>query len=119
MVKTANAAHVEPKKLIALYVLKILETETDILSCLTQTKIAEIISGGYTPCDRKTVGRSIACLQKAGYKIVHINNYGYYLDGKNFTVSESESVIKALESSGEISDGLILRVKNALNKPHR
>ena len=70
---------VNTKKYLIILVLRILETNTDKNTPLTQTEIAKMISAKF-PCDRKTVGRNIAYLQEFGYPIKKINGKGYYLD---------------------------------------
>lgn len=85
------------KKFLIVYVLKILENETDIAHPITQTKIAQIISDKY-PCDRKTVGRNIKFLIEAKYPIIKTSK-GFYMDKKAFTVDETEFIINAIRKS--------------------
>ena len=54
------------KKPLILYVLKILETETDERHPMTQTELTSVIASAM-PCDRKTVGRNINALIGMGY----------------------------------------------------
>ena len=90
------------KKQNILLVLKILETESDKDHPLTQSTIADIISGVY-PCDRKTVGRNIGFLINMGYPIVKTPK-GFYLDQKLFTVEERELVLSAINSYPDADD---------------
>ena len=57
------------KKYLILYVLKILEANTDFKHTMTQKQIAEWLSD-VMPCDRKTVGRNIKALTEIGYPII-------------------------------------------------
>ena len=57
------------KKPLILYVLKILEANTDKEHPMKQTQIAEWLND-VMPCDRKTVGRNIEALIEMGYPIV-------------------------------------------------
>ena len=52
-----------------MYVLKILESNTDRNHPMTQTEIAKWLND-VMPCDRKTVGRNIEALIEMGYPIV-------------------------------------------------
>ena len=75
------------KKPLILYVLKILETETDERHPMTQTELTSVIASAM-PCDRKTVGRNINALIGMGYPIVK-TRAGCYLKGKKFDNSPS------------------------------
>ena len=74
------------KKYLILYVLKILEANTDFKHTMTQKQIAEWLSD-VMPCDRKTVGRNIKALTEIGYPIIKTGS-GYYLGGKKFGTEE-------------------------------
>ena len=74
------------KKQLILWVLNVLNNESDENHPMTQTEIARIISAVY-PCDRKTVSRNIQCLIKMGYPIVKTSK-GFYIDCKIFSVDE-------------------------------
>lgn len=90
----------QTKKFLILFILKVLETESDPRNPMSQTVLAEYISQKY-PCDRKTVGRNIKCLKEAGIPIVKTSK-GYYLDKKRFTVDEIKFVKDAvLQSNGK------------------
>ena len=75
------------KKPLILYVLKILEANTDKEHPMKQTQIAEWLND-VMPCDRKTVGRNIEALIEMGYPIVKTQK-GCYLGGKKFGTEES------------------------------
>ena len=74
------------KKYLIILVLKILETNTDREHPITQVRLAEQIADVY-PCDRKTVGRNIAFLQKVGYPIVKTTK-GFYMAGSNLQLKK-------------------------------
>lgn len=74
---------------LVLWVLNILNSESDECRPITQTKIADVISEVY-PCDRKTVCRNIKFLQEMGYPIKKTNR-GFYFD-KQFSVEDVDFV---------------------------
>ena len=63
----------QSKKQLILWVLNLLNNESDERHPITQTKMAEIISLRY-PCDRKTVCRNLKFLQEMGYPIKKTKN---------------------------------------------
>lgn len=81
-----------PKKQLILWVLNLLNNESDEAHPITQTKLADLISALY-PCDRKTVGRNIKFLQEMGYPIKKTSR-GFYMERKLFSAMEI-SFIKA------------------------
>lgn len=109
------------KKQIILFVLKILENESDKKHPLTQTAIANIISGVMS-CDRKTVGRNIKFLIGAGYPIVKTSK-GFYLENKRFSVEEKDFIIRCVMNSDERSqpekESLVRRIEYVLGKIYR
>lgn len=106
------------KKQNILLVLKILETESDKSHPMTQSEIADAISGVY-PCDRKTVGRNIGFLTSIGYPIVKTTR-GFYLDKKLFTIDERTLILSAvgntLDKSGMQQSDLIDRLTLVLDR---
>lgn len=90
------------KKPLILYVLKILEANTDKENPMKQTQIAEWIND-VMPCDRKTVGRNIKILQDMGYPIVKTPK-GFFLDTKKFSPEEIKFVLNAVMAAPEKSD---------------
>ena len=76
----------QSKKQLILWVLNVLNSESDENNPITQTKIAEIISDIH-PCDRKTVSRNIQFLQAMGYPIMKVSK-GFYMARKVFSVEE-------------------------------
>ncbi len=109
------------KKHLIILILKILETETDFLKPLTQTKIAAIVSENY-PCDRKTVGRNIEALIHIGYPIIKTSR-GVYLNGKRFTVTESKFILDAVRNAPSqnkaLKESIFNRLSETLNKIYR
>ena len=108
----------QSKKQLILWVLNVLNNESDENTPITQTKIADIISDMY-PCDRKTVCRNIKFLKEMGYPIIKTTK-GFYMDNKAFSVSEIEIVKSAILSADGASDEdketLAARVVEALTK---
>lgn len=76
----------QSKKQLILWVLNVLNSESDEKHPMTQTKIAEIISALY-PCDRKTVSRNIKFLKDMGYPIKKTQK-GFFMDRKRFSLEE-------------------------------
>lgn len=90
------------KKQMILWVLNILNHESDESRPITQTKIANIISAVY-PCDRKTVCRNIKFLQEMGYPIKKTTK-GFYIAGKVFSVDEVAFVEASIRAADNKSD---------------
>ena len=90
----------QSKKQLILWVLNVLNNESDENTPITQTKIAGIISDMY-PCDRKTVSRNIKFLQEMGYPIKKVSK-GFYMERKVFSVEEVNFIKAAImESAGK------------------
>ena len=89
----------QSKKQLILWVLNVLNNESDEQNPLTQGKIADIISAIY-PCDRKTVCRNIKFLKEMGYPIIKTTK-GFYMDNKLFSVEEIEFIKSAILSKNE------------------
>ena len=112
------------KKSLILYVLKILETETDERHPMTQTELTSVIASAM-PCDRKTVGRNINALIDMGYPIVK-TRAGCYLSGRKFDSDEIKYVLAAVrgeelpaEMSPEERAALADRLRPVLNRLYR
>lgn len=90
----------QPKKQLILWVLNVLNNESDENNPITQTTIADIISDVY-PCDRKTVCRNIKFLQEMGYPIKKVSK-GFYMERKVFSPEEVKFIKAAImESTGK------------------
>ncbi len=88
------------KKQLILWILNLLNTESDENHPITQTQIAKVISYVY-PCDRKTVCRNIKFLQEMGYPIKKTRK-GFYMERKCFSVEEVNFVKAAImEATGK------------------
>ncbi len=79
------------KKQLILMVLNELDVNSDEKHPITQTKIAENLSGEKYTCDRKTVGRNIEFLVEMGYPIEKTNK-GFYM--KKMLSVEDVSFVK-------------------------
>ncbi len=79
----------QSKKQLILWVLNLLNNETDEMHPITQIEIAKIISKKY-PCDRKTVCRNIKFLQEMGYPIMKTAR-GFYIK-KVFSLEDIDFV---------------------------
>lgn len=89
------------KKQLIIYVLRLLEAQTDRDHPITQTQIAKIISAKY-PCDRKTICRNVKYLQEMGFPIVKTTK-GFYMDEMAFSLEEIEFVKNAILNAAETS----------------
>ena len=87
----------QPKKQLILLVLNELNANSDKDNPLTQTQIAQNLSGEQFTCDRKTVCRNIKFLQAMGYPIKK-SNKGFYFD-KVFSVEDIAFVKEAILSA--------------------
>ncbi|MBO5224421.1 MAG: HTH domain-containing protein [Clostridia bacterium] len=85
------------KKHLILYVLKILESNTDEKHPMRQKEIVDMISSA-VPCDRKTVSRNIKFLQEVGYPIEK-SKQGYYVKQKRFSINEIEFIKNAIANA--------------------
>lgn len=111
----------QTKKQLILWVLNILNNESDESNPMTQTRIAEIISDVY-PCDRKTVSRNVRYLIEMGYPIRKTSK-GFYMEKKVFSVDEVSFIKNAIMSGQGKSEAekneLSERLANTLSKIYR
>ena len=111
----------QAKKQLILWVLNILNNESDEAHPLTQTKIANIISDVF-PCDRKTVCRNIKFLKAMGYPIIKTKD-GFFMDRKMFSVEDikfiKEAIINACGKEEAEKQELAGRVTDILTTKYR
>ena len=81
------------KKVIILYVLNIIKLYSSKEYPVSQTAICNFLNDIHVLCDRKTVGRNIAYLQKFGYPIKKVNGKGFYLDREELAICKNKLVI--------------------------
>lgn len=96
--------------------LLMLETESDFLTPISQSRLSEFATEVGCPCDRKTIGRDIKALTELGCPIRKTPR-GFYMDKKAFTVAEAELILRCVrEAAGrEVDvDALIPRLLRAL-----
>ena len=105
----------------SVWVLNILNTESDETRPITQTEIASIISEVYH-CDRKTVCRNIKFLKEMGYPIIKTSK-GFYIKGKSFTADElhfiQNAILNASEKVTEEKRALAEKVMDILSKSQK
>ncbi len=113
------------KKISLLLVLRALELMSDKNHPIRQIELSKMVNdvGGMLDvdvwCDRKTVGRHIKLLIASGYKIIYLQNKGYYLEQNSFTQSESDLLMQAIdESAMSDTDKQILKKKLEAQKKH-
>ncbi len=108
----------QSKKQLILLVLNELSINSDKNTPLTQTQIAENLSGKLFTCDRKTVCRNIKFLKDMGYPIIK-TNHGFYMD-KTFSKEDiafvKSAILYAEGKSDEEKQKLATSVVTVLTK---
>lgn len=90
-----------PKKLTILFILEILQRETNFDHRISQQEIIRLLERDYNmKVERKSVARNINDLIDAGYEIIFDN--GYYLDSRDFEYSELRLIIDSVLFSKNI-----------------
>ena len=111
----------QPKKQLILLVLNELNANSDKDNPLTQTQIAQNLSGEQFTCDRKTVCRNIKFLKDMGYPIKK-SQKGFYFD-KTFSVDDIAFVKAAIFSADGRSESekesIAKKVVDVLTKQYR
>lgn len=88
------------KKLLILYVLKVLREYSDESHPMLQEEISQKILSLYgMESERKAIGANIQCLEDFGYDIIRVKNKGVYLGEREFEESEITFLIDAVFSS--------------------
>ena len=102
-------------KLKILYILEILEKESDDEHKLSMKGIQEKLLKKGIKAERKSVSRDIKLLQEYGYDIISYgeNREGYFLASRSFDVSELRLLIDAVLSAKFIS---LKQSKELINK---
>lgn len=102
-------------KLKILYLLDILEKESDDEHKLTMKEIEEKLLKNDIKAERKSINRDIKLLQEYGFDIIDYNQNreGYFLASRNFDVSELRLLIDAVLSAKFIS---LKQTKELLDK---
>jgi predicted DNA-binding transcriptional regulator YafY len=89
------------KKLLILYILKVLKSYSDVDHRLKQDDIIRLIKDNYgMDCERKAIARNITALRDFDYDIEY--NNGYYLLGREFDDSELRLLIDGVLASRHI-----------------
>jgi predicted DNA-binding transcriptional regulator YafY len=92
------------KKASLIYILKVLEEESDSSHFLTQQEIIDLLADKYgLKMERKAVARSLSLLEEAGYDINKDPKGGYALLSRTFDESEVSFLVDAIFSSKSIS----------------
>ena len=111
----------QPKKQLILLVLNELNANSDEQHPLTQTQIAENLSGEKYTCDRKTVCRNVKFLKDMGYPIKK-SSKGFYLD-KTFSIDDIAFVKAAIFSaegrSESEKENIAKKLADVLTKQYR
>ena len=94
--------NIEPKKLLLLRILQVLEEHSSADHPLRQKDIIRFLRNEYDmDCERKAVGRNVDFLDQAGYDIVH-TDMGVYLGSRTFEVGELRLLSDAVICSRHI-----------------
>ena len=87
------------QKLKLLYLLQILENETDEENPIKTADILRRLSDLGIAAERKSIYRDIDCLREAGYDIVSALGGGYFLGERRFELSEVKLLTDAVQAS--------------------
>lgn len=96
MAKSAN------QKLKLLYIVKILDEETDEQHCMSTQQLIEELGKYDISAERKSIYNDIEQLMRFGYDIVYVKaraGGGYYLAGRQFELAELKLLADAVQSS--------------------
>lgn len=114
------------KKLLLLYILKILEEYSDEDHPLVSQQIISHLENDYNiTCERKAISRNISCLLEAGYDIATYdeNREGYFLRERIFEDAELRLLIDGILTSRHIpeihANELINKLKEMTSKYSR
>lgn len=92
------------KKLLPIYILKILHKYSAENHKLTQSEIISYLQNEYDLIvERKAVSRNLSILEQSGYDIITTKN-GTYLNEREFTTSELQLLIDGVMSSRYINE---------------
>ena len=94
----------EPKKLALLRILQILKKYSDEKHPLTQAEIIEKLRDYEIELERKSVGKNIDLLIKAGIDIQEVPNKGVYLASRKFSDEDLRILIDSVMFSRNIDD---------------
>ncbi len=100
MAKSAN------QKLKLLYILKILEEESDEQHCISTQDLIAALQKYDISAERKSIYNDMEQLMRFGYDIVYVkarNGGGYYLAGRRFELAELKLLVDAVQSSRYIT----------------
>lgn len=90
------------QRLKALYILKILQENSDEKHLLKTQQIIDRLEGYGIPAERKSVYADISALKELGYEIVCVRaraNGGYYLKNRSFELPELKLLTDAVQAS--------------------
>ena len=90
------------QRLKALYILKILQENSDEKHLLKTQQIIDRLEGYGIPAERKSVYADISALKELGYDIVCVRaraNGGYYLKNRSFELPELKLLTDAVQAS--------------------
>ncbi len=96
-------ARKENQKTKILYILKVLQEETDERHLLSATEIAKKVESYGVPCERKSVYTDLDELVEFGYDIIRTRQ-GAYMASRQFELPELKLLVDAVQSSKFITE---------------
>ncbi len=112
----------ENQKLKLLYIVDILERESDEDHPMSTQMLIERLAENDIKAERKAIYNDIECLGEFGYDIIHISgkNGGYYMGSRRFSLPELKLLVDAVQSSKFItvkkSKELITKLSEMVSK---
>lgn len=114
----------ERQKLKILYILQMLEENTDETHPMTTAEMIRRLDAEGIACERKTIYSDIAGLVDLGYDILQVSNRrggGYYLASRDFELAELKLLVDVVQSSRFItpkkSRELIRKLEKMAGRP--
>lgn len=91
----------ENQKLKLLYIIEILEKESDEEHPMQTQTLIERLAEFDIKAERKAIYNDIECLCEFGYDIIHLSgkNGGYYMGSRRFSLPELKLLVDAVQSS--------------------
>ncbi len=95
------------QKIKLLKLMELLHQETDENHPLTTHEILERLNSIGISCDRRTLGRDMALLNKEGFEVMECKvsrEKGYYVEDRNFSLPEIKILIDAVQAASFITE---------------
>ncbi|MGN0164661.1 MAG: helix-turn-helix transcriptional regulator [Lachnospiraceae bacterium] len=116
-------AKLQNQKLKLIYLLRILEENTDSEHCISMESIISKLEAMGVSAERKSIYTDFDYLRVAGYDVVKVKKnktYGYYLATRNFELPELKMMVDAVSTSKlvtkEQSEALIKKLEKLCSR---